>query len=122
MSPFANFSRRAVFTLTEIAKGYGGRNLFEDVSLTINRTDRLGLVGPNGAGKSTLFKILLDQEAPDSGQVTRQRGATVGFLPQESAPAGEETVIEVATGTEAHGHMDGAMVARAKRILKGLSF
>jgi len=111
-----------VFTLTEIAKGYGGRNLFEDVSLTINRTDRLGLVGPNGAGKSTLFKILLDQEAPDSGQVTRQRGATVGFLPQESAPAGEETVIEVATGTEAHGHMDGAMVARAKRILKGLSF
>jgi ATP-binding cassette subfamily F protein 3 len=111
-----------VFTLTEIAKGYGGRNLFEGVSLTINRTDRLGLVGPNGAGKSTLFKILLDQEAPDEGQVTRQRGATVGFLPQESAPAGEETVIEVATDTEAHGYMDGSLVAKAKRILKGLSF
>lgn len=111
-----------MFTLTEIAKGYGGRNLFEGVSLTINRNDRLGLVGPNGAGKSTLFKILLDQESPDEGLVTRQRGATVGFLPQESAPAGEETVLEVATGTEAHSYMDGKAVAKAKRILKGLSF
>ena len=111
-----------MFTLSEISKAYGPRTLFEGVSLTINRADRLGLVGANGAGKSTLFRILLDQEEPDTGQVTRQRGATVGFLPQESAPAGEETVIELATGTEAHGAMDGSLVAKAKRILKGLSF
>ncbi len=111
-----------VFTLSEISKSYGPRTLFEGVSLTINRADRLGLVGANGAGKSTLFRILLDQEEPDDGQVTRQRGATVGFLPQESAPAGDETVIELATGTEAHGSMDGSLVAKAKRILKGLSF
>ena len=111
-----------MFTLSDISKAYGPRTLFEGVSLTINRTDRLGLVGANGAGKSTLFRILLDQEETDSGQVTRQRGATVGFLPQESAPAGDETVIELATGTEAHGSMDGSLVAKAKRILKGLSF
>ncbi len=114
-----------MFTLSEVAKSYGSKTLFEDVTLTINRTDRLGLVGPNGAGKSTLFKLILEQEEPDSGLITRQRGATVGFLPQESAPAGEETVLEVATSHH-HGDewrpIDGVAVAKAKRILKGLSF
>ncbi len=111
-----------MFTLSDISKSYGARQLFEGVSLTINRTDRLGLVGPNGAGKSTLFRILLDEEEPDSGTIARQRGATVGFLPQESAPTGEETVLEIATSTEAHCHPDGQAVAKAKRILRGLSF
>ncbi len=114
-----------MFTLSNLAKGFGGRTLFSDVSLTINRTDRLGLVGPNGAGKSTLFKLLLGDEEPDEGLITRQRGATVGFLPQESAPAGEETVIEIATGQLHHldHHLvDGPDIAKAKRILKGLSF
>lgn len=114
-----------MFTLSEVSKSYGGRTLFEDISLTINRSDRLGLVGPNGAGKSTLFKLILEQEEPDDGYIARQRGATVGFLPQESAPVGEETVLELATGhlhgTE-WGGLDGNSVADAKRILKGLAF
>jgi ATP-binding cassette subfamily F protein 3 len=86
-----------MFTLTEVSKSFGGRTLFEDVTLQINRDDRLGLVGPNGAGKSTLFKLILGQEECDQGTISRQRGATVGFLPQESAPAGDETVLELAT-------------------------
>ncbi|MBI5772526.1 MAG: ABC-F family ATP-binding cassette domain-containing protein [Verrucomicrobia bacterium] len=86
-----------MFTLSEVGKSYGGRTLFEDVTLQINRDDRLGLVGPNGAGKSTLFKLILRQEECDHGEITCQRGATVGFLPQESAPAGNETVLELAT-------------------------
>ncbi|MFO1461754.1 MAG: ABC-F family ATP-binding cassette domain-containing protein [Verrucomicrobiota bacterium] len=115
-----------MFTLTEVSKSYGGRTLFEDVTLTINRTDRLGLVGPNGAGKSTLFKLILGQEEPTTGQITSQRGATVGFLPQESAPVGEQTVLELATShledEDGYGSFDGTLVAKAKRILKGLSF
>ncbi len=114
-----------MFTLTEVSKSYGGRTLFEDVTLTINRSDRLGLVGPNGAGKSTLFKLILGQEEATSGGITRQRGATVGFLPQENAPVGEETVLELATSHlhgDEFGSFDGALVAKAKRILKGLSF
>jgi len=114
-----------MFTLTEVAKSYGGRTLFEDVTLTINRTDRLGLVGPNGAGKSTLFKLILGQEEPTAGLITSQRGATVGFLPQESAPVGEQTVLELATShleDDGYGSFDGSQVAKARRILKGLSF
>ncbi len=114
-----------MFTLSEVTKTYGGRTLFEDVTLTINRTDRLGLVGPNGAGKSTLFKLILGQEEATTGRISCQRGATVGFLPQESAPVGEESVLELATSHlhgDEFGSFDGSLVAKAKRILKGLSF
>jgi len=86
-----------MLTLAGITKAYGGRTLFGDVTLQLNREDRIGLVGPNGAGKSTLFSIILGEESPDDGQITTERGVTVGYLPQESAPTGEETVIEIAT-------------------------
>lgn len=116
-----------MLTLSNISKSYGGRTLFEDLNLTVNYDDRLGLVGPNGAGKSTLFKIILGHEEADSGQIARQRGFTVGFLPQESAPVGNETVLEVATGNlhsqvDHHHVADGGDVPKAKRILKGLAF
>jgi ATP-binding cassette subfamily F protein 3 len=56
----------------------------------------LGLVGPNGAGKSTLFSLILGQNTPDDGTIALERNASVGFLPQESAPVGDETVVELA--------------------------
>ena len=85
-----------MLTISEISKGYAGRTLFSDVSLQVNREDRIGLVGPNGAGKSTFFNLILQEESPDEGTITFQRNISVGFLPQESAPAGEETVLELA--------------------------
>ncbi len=86
-----------MLTLSSISKGYGGRVLFADATLQVNRGDRIGLVGPNGAGKSTLFSLILGVESADEGQVTLERGLSLGFLPQESAPAGDETVLELAT-------------------------
>ena len=86
-----------MLTLSEISKAYGGRVLFNDVTLQLNREDRIGLVGPNGAGKSTLFSIILGEEEADSGQVMKERNVVFGYLPQESAPVGEETVLELAT-------------------------
>jgi len=86
-----------MLTLSEISKAYGGRILFDDVTLQLNREDRIGLVGPNGAGKSTLFSIILGEEEADSGQVMKERNVVFGYLPQESAPVGEETVLELAT-------------------------
>jgi len=118
-----------MLTLSNISKSYGGRTLFEELNLTVNHGDRLGLVGPNGAGKTTLFKIILKQEESDGGHIQVQRGFTVGFLPQESAPAGSETVIQLATGhmqqegdDEHSYHADGGDIPKAKRILKGLAF
>jgi ATP-binding cassette subfamily F protein 3 len=86
-----------MLTLAGIRKVYGERVLFADATLQVNREDRIGLVGPNGAGKTTLFSIILGEESADGGDVIFQRGVRVGYLPQENAPAGDETVIELAT-------------------------
>jgi ATP-binding cassette subfamily F protein 3 len=69
--------------LADAGKRFGGRILFEGVNWTIGPQDRLGLVGANGTGKTTLLKILAGMESPDSGSVSRARGVTAGYLPQE---------------------------------------
>ncbi len=86
-----------MLTLSGVRKAYGDRVLFTDATLQVNREDRIGLVGPNGAGKTTLFSIILGEEASDQGEITSERGVAIGYLPQENAPVGDETVIELAT-------------------------
>ena len=85
-----------MLTISGITKSFGARTLFENASLQFNRGERIGLVGPNGAGKSTLFNLALGYDWPDEGEVTIERGSTIGHLPQETAPAGDETVLELA--------------------------
>src|SRR6266404_4374771 len=86
-----------MLTLSGMRKAYGERVLFADASLQVNREDRIGLVGPNGAGKTTLFSIILGEETSDEGKFSVERGVRIGYLPQENAPVGDETVIELAT-------------------------
>ncbi len=90
-----------MLTVSGIRKSYGGRTLLTEAALQVNRGDRIALVGPNGAGKSTLFRIILGEERADDGSIALARGTTMGHLPQESAPAGPETVLELAAGVTA---------------------
>jgi ATP-binding cassette, subfamily F, member 3 len=95
-----------MLTLSEISKSFGARTLFEDVSLSINLGERIALVGPNGAGKSTLFSIILGTGEPDGGSVVIDKHTTIGYLPQETAASGDETVLELACAiTEEHGKL-----------------
>ncbi len=109
-----------MLTVAGLSKTYGGRQLFDDVSLTLLSGERVGLVGPNGAGKSTLLKIILGQEPPDAGEVSFIRGTRFGYLPQESEPAGNEIVLDIAVPHD-HEH-DGQFVAKTKQILASLGF
>jgi ATP-binding cassette subfamily F protein 3 len=114
-----------MLTISDVSKAYGPQSLFEEVSLQINRGDRVGLIGPNGAGKTTLFSLILGQEEPDKGAIAREKNVAIGHLPQECAPAGEGTVLEMAlSGSHAHHHDSGGyeLEPKAKRILAGLSF
>lgn len=86
-----------MLTISSASKSFAGRTLFTEVSLQVNQGDKIGLVGPNGAGKSTLFNLILQNEHPDSGTIGLQRNVTLGYLPQESAPAQDETVLQLAT-------------------------
>ena len=70
----------------------GARLLVKDVTVRINRGDRIGFVGRNGAGKSTLAKVLAGENLPAGGQVTRT--GTIGYLPQDPRTGDQdETVI-----------------------------
>jgi ATP-binding cassette, subfamily F, member 3 len=124
----ARFAARSMLTISKVTKAFGGRTLFEDASLQVNRGDRVGLVGPNGAGKSTLFSLILGEAAPDEGSVAMEKTASVGYLPQENAPAGDETVLQLACGAKSttkdaeHDELDWEIEPKAKRILAGLAF
>ena len=87
-----------MLTIRNLRKTMGGRTLFENASLSVNYGERVALVGPNGAGKSTLFNVVLKKDTPDAGVIERDEWTMVGYLPQESEPVGEETVLDVATG------------------------
>jgi ATP-binding cassette subfamily F protein 3 len=117
-----------MLTLSNVSKSYGERVLFEEATFQVNRGDRTALVGANGAGKSTLFSIVMGEEQPDEGTVSMERAAIVGYLPQETAPAGDETVLQLAldlnpqTDDPEHHGADPKIIAKAKRILSGLAF
>jgi ATP-binding cassette subfamily F protein 3 len=118
-----------MLTLADVSKSYGTRELFSGVSLFVARTDRYGLVGPNGAGKSTLFNLILGEEQADEGTIEWERGADFGYLPQESAPVGDETVLQIATSgkklvpeNDDDYDIDWTLEPRAKKILAGLGF
>ena len=84
--------------LDDISKAFGGQPLFREVTWRIGERERVGLVGPNGAGKTTLCRILAGLDDPDTGQVSRPRGVTVGYLPQEVAGAAAGSVLAEALG------------------------
>jgi ATP-binding cassette subfamily F protein 3 len=124
-----------MLTISQVTKAFGADVLFEEVSLQVNRGDRLGLIGANGSGKSTLFSLILGRDQPDKGSIHLQRNARIGFLPQENAPVGEETVLQLAvlrdwsaldpTGSQASldsTETDFEREAKAKRMLSGLAF
>src|SRR5258708_30831161 len=99
-----------MLTVSQLSKSFAGRALFDDVSLQVNRGDRIGLVGPNGAGKSTLFSLILGEISPDSGQIAFEKSATIGFLPQETAAAGHHNLPELASETTPETHPSSKII------------
>jgi len=89
-----------VIRLDDIALQHGRQVLFVGASAVIHRGEHVGLVGPNGAGKSTLFRLITKAEEPDEGQVSVDRGVTIGHFSQDVGEMKGKTVVGEA--------MDGA--------------
>ena len=77
-----------------LVKTYGTRDILREVSLHLERGDRVGVIGVNGTGKSTLLRILAGVEEPDGGTVRRDPNVRLEYLPQDPAFSGEYTVLE----------------------------
>jgi ATP-binding cassette, subfamily F, member 3 len=86
-----------MISLLNLSKNYGKKVLFQNISLTINKGEKIGLIGPNGTGKSTLFSLILGENEPSSGDVQLNKNLRIGYLPQESSFHSEHTVLSELT-------------------------
>ena len=86
--------------LESIGKQNGKQIVFIEASATLLKGEKIGLVGPNGAGKTTLFRMITGEEQPDEGQVSVERGTTIGYFSQD---VGEMSGVSAVTAV-----MDGA--------------
>ena len=85
--------------LDAISKQNGHQIVFIEASAALNKGEKIGLVGPNGAGKTTLFRLIIGEEAPDEGQVSVDRGVTIGYFSQDVGEmAGKSAAAEVMDG------------------------
>ena len=83
----------------QISKQNGHQILFIEASAALHRGEKVGLVGPNGAGKTTLFRMITGQEEADEGQVSTDRGISIGYFSQDVGEAsGRSAVAEVMDG------------------------
>ena len=86
-----------MFSLHNIKKKFGSKNVLKDISFTIKEGDKIALLGCNGAGKSTLFKIIAGQVKSDSGLIKTQLDFKndIGMMPQDDLLIKDLTVKEL---------------------------
>src|SRR5580692_3153037 len=85
--------------LDNVSKQVGHQILFIEASAALLKGEKIGLVGPNGAGKTTLFRMIAGQEPPDEGQVSTDRGISIGYFSQDVGEmSGRSAVSEVMDG------------------------
>ena len=80
-----------IINIEHISKIYGEKTIYEDASFGIQQGDKIGIVGINGTGKSTLLRMIAGEETPDEGQIIRQNGLKIAYIPQNPVfPEGED--------------------------------
>ncbi len=116
-------SGKLVAELEGVSKAYGDQPVLRDLSLRVQRGDRLALVGPNGAGKTTLLRLILGEEAPDSGSIRRGTNLDVAVFDQNRAALDHDASLwENLTGDPVlgvSGQADQVMVRGSPRHVVG---
>ncbi|VAW34057.1 hypothetical protein MNBD_CHLOROFLEXI01-3456, partial [hydrothermal vent metagenome] len=82
-----------MLTAHNLSKAFGLDPILKNITFSINRGERVGLIGPNGSGKSTLLRLLIGQERPDSGHITlTPPNLRIGYLAQGFLPDEQQTL------------------------------
>lgn len=84
-----------ILRVEDLKMSFDSRSLFENVSFSLEKGDRVGMIGPNGVGKTTLFRILLNELQPSAGDIHYGTGVDMGYYDQEqSSLTPEKSVID----------------------------
>lgn len=87
-------TRMELLRFSSVGMDYGYRTVLEDVSFQISSGDKAGLIGPNGAGKTTIIRLLLGQDTPTAGVITKAPGLRIGYVPQQVEVESGRTVLD----------------------------
>ena len=113
----------AILSVRNLSKTYASHPLFEDLSITFQPNERVGLIGPNGAGKTTLLRILSEEEVPDSGTVDRSNEAHIAYIPQVDVfpvdATAESAILAALSDLPMEEHEP---LIRARKMLRRLGF
>ena len=82
-----------ILNVEKVSKTYGEKQLFDEVTLGVNKGDKIGVIGVNGTGKSTFLKIIAGLEEADAGQVVKGKGVTVAYLEQKAQFPEKDTIL-----------------------------
>src|SRR6476469_4464619 len=85
-----------MISFSGINKQYGKQLIFVDASFQLNPGEKTGLVGPNGSGKTTLFRMIVDEEVPDEGEVSVPKRLTIGYFRQDVEEMSGRSVLDEA--------------------------
>ncbi|MFT7899899.1 ABC-F family ATP-binding cassette domain-containing protein [Tenacibaculum ascidiaceicola] len=87
-------------SVENIAKSYGEKVLFEDISFGINKDQKIAFVAKNGSGKTSILNIIAGKDTPDEGQVISRKGINIAYLAQDDDLNPELTIEETIFSTE----------------------
>ena len=105
--------------LSDVSLSFGGHTLFDDVSFSLQKGERCGLVGKNGSGKSTLFRLIDKEMETDGGTISVSKNYRIGYLSQHIRFTQPTLIEEAATGLQPH---ERDHIYKAEKILFGLGF
>jgi ATP-binding cassette subfamily F protein 3 len=102
-----------------VSKSYGKQELFDSISFKVNRRERVGVVGRNGHGKTTLFRMIVGQEEPDEGTISKPRKYRIGYVEQRISFSEDTVRAEAAKALAPDASNE---IWRVEKVLAGLGF
>ncbi|MDR2422908.1 MAG: ABC-F family ATP-binding cassette domain-containing protein [Deltaproteobacteria bacterium] len=108
----------SLVTFSEVTRFHGRQDVLNGIAWSIEPGERVGLVGRNGAGKTTIIRLILGEELPDGGQISRAKGLKIGYLPQDVLAQADQRLLDLVLDVDPEYRRIEAELAEVEESLK----